>query len=174
MPSISYFEIVGKIIEKNIEGIQQSKNISRDDILHQMFNQIVAIYKQYRTGRKPRIDYTDPICRLAYMYSYVASRAGLISYIFEWDDELKNHLHTISNKQGRIQICAFGGGPGTELLGLASWAEKSDFNTFFDLDFLLLDREQHWSDSWYPLKYQLDNYLKTNHGANSRNWPVSC
>ncbi|MBK8661551.1 MAG: hypothetical protein IPN18_06965 [Ignavibacteriales bacterium] len=54
-----------------------------------------------------------------------------------------------------IRICAFGGGPGTEILGSLKYFESIAYNG--RLDFTLFDRETAWSDSWSDISEKLDS-----------------
>ena len=80
--------------------------------------------REYRS-QNPQIDYRDPLCRLGYLYRHAAANATA----FERGLNNSNLLANFSDagKQD-LNVCAVGGGPGTELLGLAKHLiDKKDY-----------------------------------------------
>jgi hypothetical protein len=81
----------------------------------------------------------------------------------------------IQSEKNRVTICAFGGGPGTELLGLAKEIEKRRWNDELDrqiwLNYRILDRINEWQDSWTAISEQIEHRLEGPFGSNRNNWP---
>lgn len=86
-------------------------------------------------------------------------------------------MNDVQRKKSVIDICAFGGGPGTEMLGLAKRIEKiwrdGSLENQLVLDFLLLDQVTEWLDSWRAIRRQIEERFSKNLGKDPRTWPLS-
>lgn len=90
-------------------------------------------------GREP-VDYSRPTTQLAYLYRTVPSHADWVR------QALATIPHTMEQllKTGSVKIACVGGGPGTDMLGLAKYAEEVGFGQT-SLSFVILDRERGWN-----------------------------
>lgn len=90
-------------------------------------------------GREP-VDYSRPTTQLAYLYRTVPAHA----------DWMRQALATIPDamngilRTGKMSVACVGGGPGTDMLGLAKFAEEAGFHRA-NLSFVVLDRERGWN-----------------------------
>ena len=119
MTHIKYFEIVRDIIESNMRAFQGT--FTRNELCAQLRNYSSQMSENWMSGQQPNIPYHDPLCRMAYLYSSVPVNANLVEHVFERDSELEEYLDETQQRNGRVSICAFGAGPGTELLGLGTF-----------------------------------------------------
>lgn len=167
-----YFEIVRDVIAVNIDAIANDRGISRDDAYAEVINHLQNNAGEWRARRKPNIPYDDPLCRIAYLYGIVPANANLIELIFERDPELSDYFDQIHEDNDKVCICAFGGGPGTELLGLTKWIEKRELDYQIELEFLLVDQVNEWIDSWRAINRQIDERFKQEIGRVKNDWPL--
>jgi len=118
----------------------------------------------------PNIDYENPFCRMAYLYMNVAIHSYLITTVFDIHASI---LKGAFSQNDVIKIGAFGGGPGSELLGTINFLEKNQkILGELSIDFLLIDTVREWDESWHSLKQGVDNYFRKKHGSNWRKWPI--
>src|SRR5438270_13015883 len=66
----------------------------------------------------PNINYADPFCRIAYLYMNVSVHSRLLELAFEGFEPLKALVQAKAAAGDELRVCALGGGPGSELLGL--------------------------------------------------------
>jgi hypothetical protein len=71
-----------------------------------------------------------------------------------------------------VSICAFGGGPGTELLGLSKWAERTKPQQPIHLEYLLLDKVGQWLGTWRAIQKRIEAKFKKHISKNRFQWPV--
>jgi len=71
-----------------------------------------------------------------------------------------------------IRICALGGGPGSELLGVVRFIESLKLPQPAYLDFTLVDKIKEWDESWHALKHGIDLQLQKEYGSNRSKWPA--
>lgn len=67
-------------------------------------------------ANQPFVDYDSPQARCAYLHRYAAIHCSLIQSVLLQN---KEHFETIS-QQNNINFCCLGGGPGTDVVGLAA------------------------------------------------------
>jgi hypothetical protein len=181
MTYIKYFDIVGRVIESNTksisERISREKGISYEDarleIIDSIIKHLVINSREWASGCQPNIHYEDPTCRMAYLYRIVPVNANLLEYVFENDAEIEEYLLGVQNKIGEVRICVFGGGPGTELLGLAKRIEKRRFKNQIVLNFLLLDEVNEWLESWRAIRKEIDSKFRNSISLNRNDWPLT-
>lgn len=175
MNCIKYFKIIGDVIEPIVEHIVVSQGISRKEACSNIQKYLQIIRSEYYKKSQPNIPYSDPLCRIAYLYWTVPINASLVEFVFQRDPDLEEYLDEIQSKNNKITLCAFGGGPGTELLGLAKRIEKrkweGSLNQQLWLNYRILDKINEWQDSWTAISHQIESTLEKPFGSNRNNWP---
>ena len=147
-----YFKIIRNILETRVESYAQDNNLSEEQVLLEIRQKMDQTYDEY-WSENPQIDYGDPLCRLGYLYRYAAANAD----VFERSLNDSNLLANFSDagKQD-LNVCAVGGGPGTELLGLAKHLiDKKDYLPR-KIDFTVLDLIPSWAETWQDLEDAVD------------------
>jgi len=76
--------------------------------------------EQWFAGEAPTIAYDDPLCRWAYMYAHAPAQANLFHNVLVEAVRQSRHFGR-KLIQEEVSMVVFGGGPGTELLGLAKY-----------------------------------------------------
>jgi hypothetical protein len=170
-PYIRYFQIVHDVLEENIAALVERSGKSRKDIAEGIKAQAAECSAQWFSGDVPAINYQNPLCRLSYLYAVVPATANLIQDIFA-NDELREHFRKVQKDKGTVSVCAFGGGPGTELLGISKWVETTKPKEPIFLEYLLLDRVNEWLDSWMALKKQIESRFRKFYGKERQSWPL--
>src|ERR1043166_422457 len=112
-----YFEAIKRILLLNIQEIANSRRMTVKQAIETAARHLSSMSEQWFAGKKPTIAYDDPVCRWAYMYAHAAVNANIFERVL---DRCKQH-QKFSDKlsEEEFSVLIFGGGPGTELLGLA-------------------------------------------------------
>jgi hypothetical protein len=167
----NYFRAVKAILDVAVPAIAEERGISEDEIRRAMIPHLKCFSTEYRTGKKPQNDYPDPLCRLAYLYCYVPANANLCEIAIKRTDELAEFVTGKLKKKGELKVCAFGGGPGTELLALTKFLINNRKNIGdCEISFILLDEVEEWVESWNLIESEVRNFLKKSYGKPS-SWP---
>jgi hypothetical protein len=122
---------------------------------------------------EPNVNYSDPFCRMAYLYMNVAVHASLIEQAFSSYRDLKDLIVRKAESGSDLQICVLGGGPGSELLGIVRYIQRLNLSRPTHLDLVLVDRIKEWDESWHALKTGIDQQLKISYGDDRGCWPVT-
>jgi hypothetical protein len=146
--------------------------ISNDDA----FQRVEAFIKENSGSWRlpdPAIKYEDPICRMAYMYMNVAVHARLVEHAIAAFPQLVQTIRQKTDYGEELRVCALGGGPGSELLGLVRYIQRMGVaaRTTF-VDFTLVDLVKEWDESWHALKIGVDLQLKDEYGPDRSRWPI--
>jgi hypothetical protein len=143
-----YIRLVRNILEEAVNQHSAATGVTTGQILAQIREHIDATAQEHRAD-EPEINYEDPLCRLGYLYRHATANATL----FEWVLRDSGHLGTKlrSSTGGKLHIFSIGGGPGTELLGLAKRLLRSNSRHPRKISFTVLDNVPERSETWSML-----------------------
>lgn len=111
-------------------------------------------YTSLTSAIRNPVDYSDPVTRFAYVFSYVGAHS---SYIKQRLVSCKD-LRALLAQDSPLRVTCVGGGPGSEMLGLLQACV--DLNRKKQLTVWLLDREESWSETWAEIDTRLDSDFK--------------
>jgi hypothetical protein len=139
--SLSLFETIAAVLTEGIGEVCRADRIEEDEAINMLERFLRENSEEYYSD-SPNLRYDSPLCRLAYIYAYVAAHANIVSRAVFNFSELRTLLDQRFESQGKLSICALGGGPGSELLGLAQYFyyHAQTIEGYVDLDFQLVDK----------------------------------
>ena len=144
-----YIELVRNVIEQAVALHAANTQQPQDQVLSQIKDHIEATSREYRKD-EPDIRYRDPLCRLGYLYMNVPAHATLFEKVLMESDNLGRKINNAS--QGVLNICSLGGGPGTELLGIAKYfQQRPDLVPPRKIAFTVIDNVLEWAETWQQL-----------------------
>lgn len=168
------FELLGKVLPDAYRAIDAHSDAIRDEMILAQIKYLYDSYDQLNSG--PILDYSKAATRFAYLYEYAGIRADFVSQIASRNRVLRDLL---SGQQ--VRIACIGGGPGTELIGLAKYATCQ--RQCANISACIFDKESNWCQSWAIVSRHLVPFLHARHniGAtwatfdamNSSTWPQS-
>lgn len=170
---MNYFETVLGALNALIEGICNHRNVSRSVAMRMAAAHLQTMRDEWFSGLTPNIAYEDPLCRFAYLYCHTAVNANLCEYCIRKTPDLCEHIDHVLDDTGELRLCAFGGGPGTELLALAKHLCKTRIGKLQgDISFTLLDIVEEWCESWNALEVNIKDRLREQFGTRNH-WPFT-
>ncbi len=157
---INLFDTVRAFLDKRAFEVTKSRGLTQRDLYRQMGHSLEVMLNEWRREAAPSIPYQDAVCQLAYVYSHVAMNAQLLyealCFNFEFSNvrvSLGGALLDVLKGIDRLRICAFGSGPGTELLGLSKFLGPQCLPRCpVELDVLRIDRVEEWAQSCEALE----------------------
>lgn len=99
-------------------------------------------YRNLEDENRSAVDYSSPISRFAYLYTYVAAHSFWVYQLLTTTRLTKD---LIAGKQHLTATC-LGGGPGTEVVALARAASRLGREA--PILCFQLDREDGWTETW--------------------------
>jgi hypothetical protein len=101
------------------------------------------------------------------------AHANLIDNAFYKFPALEQFVVNQIRDVGELQVCSFGGGPGSELLGFVKFIERRRQNTSpIWLNFALIDKVCAWDESWQKLIDGLKSTFREHYDSREQ-WPVA-
>ena len=156
-----YFTIVKGVVEQGINDYIDAHGIGRDEVLTKIRTHMDHTSQQHRqSDSDPDIDYGSPLCRLGYIYRH----AGINATLFEWalaEDMTIENMIEQKIASGNLTVASLGGGPGTELLGLAKYLSRRIIHNPFRINFTVLDNVNQWAETWIQLAKASEQQLET-------------
>jgi hypothetical protein len=124
--------------------------------------------QEWYSGETPSIAYEDPLCRFAYLFCHTAVNANLCEVAIRNSPDICDFIESKMSNEEELKVCAFGGGPGTELLALSKHLLRIRRTGHARISFTLLDRVGEWSETWNVLEAQINAELKSTYGSFSK------
>lgn len=150
-----YFDIVKSVLDAGIARYGSDNSMTRDNVCDAIRSHIERTSEEHYKD-EPNIEYINPLCRLGYLYVHTAANATLFERALADSSELRQRIQSRSGN--RLGICAVGGGPGTEMLGLVKHLATYPYIPS-RVDFTVLDGVPQWSESWMMLAKEAEAEL---------------
>ncbi len=143
-----YIDLIRRVLEQAMETYASSSGMTVSEVLGKIREHIDATAKEHQKD-EPEIQYADALCRLGYLYRHATANATLFEFVLRDSGELRSILRQSAGQ--RLNICAVGGGPGTELLGLAKFLLRRSRTFPKKITFTVLDSIPQWAETWQQL-----------------------
>ena len=143
-----YIELVRQVIETDVETYADRYGLSVPEVLSRIREHIDRTSSEHRTD-EPGIDYEDALCRLGYLFRHAPANATIFEHVLNTSDKLS--LKQLYADPWVLNVCAVGGGPGTELLGIAKYLLRRPHLMPRKITFTVLDNVPHWAETWQHL-----------------------
>ena len=151
-----YIEIVRRVIEADVKTFARQNGLSVSEVLatirHHIDNTAAEHYND-----EPSIAYEDPLCRLGYLFRHAPANATLFEQVLATSDKVS--IRGLYADRWVLKVCAVGGGPGTELLGLAKYLSSRPRLMPSRIEFSVLDNISHWSETWRHLGREIEEFI---------------
>ena len=143
-----YIMLVRQIVEEAVSTFADDNGLSESEVLRRIWEHVDHTASEHSSD-EPSIDYEDPLCRLGYLYRHAAANATLFENVLTGSDDISRKFR--DTNQGVLNICAVGGGPGTELLGIAKYLTRQSKDMPRKIAFTVVDNVSHWAETWQHL-----------------------
>ena len=145
-PSLNCFEAVGSVLDRLCSIEKERQRIDLTALGEKVSLGLETIKSQYRINKPPLIPFEDPIYRMAYLYWAAGINALAMENVLQTDNDLQEWLAQRLKKRGYLNVCSIGGGPGSEILGLAKWIERT-FADPVELNCHITDKVPEWGET---------------------------
>ena len=153
-----YIEIIRKVVDSAIITYADSNQTTVPSIHKQIKKHIDRTTSEYRNNT-PDINYEDPLCRLGYLYRHGPANANLFNTVLSESDSLTETIRHSCRRT--LNVCAAGGGPGTELLGLAKYLNRRPRLMPRKVVFSVLANVSEWADTWDSLAEEVEDWFSS-------------
>src|SRR5262249_21270590 len=113
-----YFKTARRVLDAAIPSYAAANGISEADVLKEVAEHLETMAREHQED-DPSIPYEHPLCRLGYIYKHLGANATVFERAILKNPHVDQVLRSRAGK--RLRVCAVGGGPGSELLGLTKF-----------------------------------------------------
>lgn len=170
---MNYFTTIKAALDASFAGVCRHMGVTPTVATDSINRHLQTMNAEWFSGDRPTIAYRDPLCRFAYLFCHTAVNANLCEVAIRDSPDVTQLIRERLDQNQELRVCAFGGGPGTELLALAKLLTRIRPNgPVARLSFTLLDSVTEWSESWNALETQITAELRAG-GQPFANWPFT-
>lgn len=146
-----YFKVIRAVLDSTLAKVCAVQGIPIAEGHTRLKEHLLAMNTEWFSGENPQIEYGDPFCRLAYLYCHTPANANICEVVIRQELMVTDLIKARATTGDEVRVCAFGGGPGTELLSLSKHLLKVRTSTplpIVEINFSVLDRVAEWGESW--------------------------
>ena len=149
-PCFQIFESLGNVLDQSVSGWKQKTGLPLDSLVALVTKAIQRMSCEYYSGSRPEIPFGNLCYRSAYLYKYAPANALAVEAVLNDDANNQRLISSLLTSKQRISLCCLGGGPGSEILGIAKWIERRRVGQVI-LDVLVTDKYREWDHEWKSL-----------------------
>lgn len=169
---VKFFDLLRPVLAKRMEYVGKHDKLTPEQVRQLILDEADRNHAQWYSNDVPDLNYHLPACRLAYLYIVAAANATTFKWILKNDPDLYQHVTGIAKAKRQLNVCAFGAGPGTELLAFAKFFDEEKLGHAVQVEFQLLDIEKAWLDSWHGIRDAIKDHFRTSYGPDFSSWPM--
>ena len=169
--SLHCFKVIGNAIDKSIKTEQATRKVNLQEISEEVAESVIAIRDEYFSNKVPNIPFDNPRFRQAYLYWAAPANALALESVLDLDIGLQQWINAQIAIQERLKVCCIGGGPGSEILGLAKWVERNSSGPL-ELCALVTDKFLDWGENWFILSEEINRAIAENYSKDSHGLPI--
>jgi hypothetical protein len=170
--AVKFFELLRPVLTKRIDFVGRHEGKTPEQVRQLILDEADRNHEQWYSNDVPDLNYHLTACRLAYLYIVAAANANTFKWILSNDQNLHTHVVGTATSHWQLNVCAFGAGPGTELMAIAKFFDELRLGHPVQVEFQLLDIEQAWQDSWYGIRDAIKDTFRAAHGPHFNSWPI--
>ena len=156
---IQIFKSLGNVLDQSVSDWTLNTGLPLDSFVPQVKEAILRMGNEYYSRKRPEIPFGDPIYRSAYLYQYAPANALAVEAVLNYDANNQRLISGLLTSKQRISLCCLGGGPGSEIVGVAKWIVRQQLGTT-QLEVLVTDKYPQWKDQWQSVRDTLNtNFL---------------
>ncbi len=169
---VMFFDLLGPVLTRGMECVARHGKLTAAMVRDLIMEAAERNHQEWFSNQVPNLDYCQAPCRLAYLYIVAAANANSLKWILTKERGLRDYLLEVAKRKRKLRVCAFGAGPGTELMAFAKFLEEQKIGVSVRADFHLVDKVQEWLDSWYAIRDAIEGHFEHHYGPDVAKWPM--
>ena len=169
---VTFFGLLNPVLTSLMAYVARHEKLTSAQVRDRILEEAERNHKEWYSNQVPNLNYCHAACRLAYLYIVAAANANTLKWILTKNKGLRDYLLEVAKRKRRLKVCAFGAGPGTELMAFAKFLEEQKIGFPVRVDFHLLDIVQEWQESWYAIRDAIDDHFDHHYGPDTAMRPM--
>ena len=163
---------IGNVLNQCVSDWMLDTGLPLDRFVPKVEKAILHMSDEYYSHERPEIPFDDPFYRLAYLYKYAPANALAVEAVLSDDANHQQLISGLLRPKQRISLCCFGGGPGTEIVGIAKWIVRQQLDAT-QLEVLVTDKYSQWKNEWKLVRDTVNtNFLVGNAISDNKGRPL--
>ncbi len=158
--SLLVFKSLGNVLDQCVSDWKRDTALPLDRLAPLVDKAIRHMSHEYHGGHPPQIPFESVVYRSAYLYEYAPANALAVEDVLNYDAENQGLISDLLTSKLRISLCCLGGGPGSEILGVAKWLARKQLDAT-QLEVVIIDKCLEWQNQWRSVR----DTLNTNFSA---------
>ena len=160
--SLLVFKSLGNVLDQCVSDWMRDTALPLDRFVPLVEKAIRHMSDEYHGGHPPKIPFESLVYRSAYLYEYAPANALAVEAVLNDDAEDQGLISGLLTSKLPISLCCLGGGPGSEILGVAKWLVRQQLGAT-QLEVVITDKCLEWRYQWKSVR----DTLNTNFSAGS-------
>ena len=153
---LQIFKSLGNVLDQSVSDWKLSTGLPLDSLVPQVKKAILRMRDVYHSGNRPEIPFECLVYRLAYLYEYASANAFAVEAVLNDDAKNQRLISSLLTSKQRISLCCLGGGPGSEIVGVAKWIVQQQLGTT-QLEVVIIDKCLEWRNQWKSVRDTLNS-----------------
>jgi len=145
---VKCFKVVKKVLDDTYDEIGGSEQ-DRDAAIRAAIEGLSTKYRTVLTAGGP--DFSHPVSRFAYVYTYVPAHAHWVHELISWSPEAAAVFDL-----DKVRIACIGGGPGSDLVGILKFLDERAGAVPKKIFCEIVDGCEQWKHTWADIGFVLD------------------
>ena len=158
------FKSLGNVLDQCVSDWKRDAALPLDRFVPLVGKAIRHMSEEYHGGHPPEIPFESLVYRSAYLYEYAPANALAVEAVLNDAAEDQGLISGLLTSKLQISLCCLGGGPGSEILGVAKWLVRQQLSAT-QMEVVVIDKCLEWRNQWKSVR----DTLNTNFLAGSSN-----
>ena len=160
LENLQIFKLFGNVLNDSVESYSRGKHLTLETAVPKIEAAIQHMKREYRGGQCPDFSFEDDWYRLAYMYEYASANSLAVLDVLSSADKNNGISGSLLGTESKISICSLGGGPGSEIVGIAKWIARQQLE-IEQLEVVVTDKTLQWRTEWKRVLDALNNNFRS-------------
>lgn len=143
---VRVFDVIGDVLPVLFAQVPGDNEDERSSIVRKRLDDLQEAYSRLQVG--PDISYKDLAAQVGYLQRHAPAHAYEIYRLIRDQEELRGLF-----SHRTLKVACIGGGPGTDIIGLAKYVTSKARRTA--LSCRIFDLEPAWVQSWHEIEQRL-------------------
>ena len=168
---IQIFKLIGSVLDQSVSSWMLNTGLPLENFVCDVEKAIRHMGREYFSRKRPEIRFDGLPYRTAYLYQYASANAFAVETLLNDDSNHQRLISGLLRSKQRISMCCLGGGPGSEIIGMAKWIMQQQAATT-ELEVCVTDIFPQWKYQWEFVRDTLNTTFLTGGTVSEKRLPL--
>lgn len=168
--SLQVFKSLGNVLNQCVSDWKRDTGLPLDRFVPLVDRAIQHMSDEYHSDHAPEIPFECLVYRAAYLYEHAPANALAVEAVLNNDAENQGLIGGMLTSKLVTSLCCLGGGPGSEILGVAKWLVRQQLGTT-QLEVVIIDKCLEWRPQWKSVRDTLNTNFQADGAISAERRP---